>query len=322
MITSDRAAVQTTTQTVIGADAIEEFLSGTYTGLRTHSDIDRPRIRHDRTDAGAFILDTIKQVAGTLDVRGAPLDTIAINRIATGRVQRECGDLEQRYAAGDLFMTVYPGQPYTVRSHPSDIFAAILDPGLLARVAATAPGRRPTPLRFTSLNPTTPAAAAYWWDTYRDLADTLHNPKVVTPLVLGNAARLLAAATLTTFANTALTDPTIEDRRDAHPDSLRRALSFIDDNAHRDISPADISAAAHVTIRTIQVAFRRHLDTTPTAYLRHVRLHHAHHDLQAADPSTTTVFAVASRWGFPNHSRFTAAYHHTYGTTPSQTLRT
>ncbi|WP_433291778.1 helix-turn-helix transcriptional regulator [Actinoplanes sp. CA-030573] len=80
-------------------------------------------------------------------------------------------------------------------------------------------------------------------------------------------------------------------------------------------------AAAHVSIRTIQLAFRRHLNTTPTRYLRRVRLHRVHHELQAADPTTTTVFAVASRWGFGDHSRFTAAYHHTYDTTPSQTLR-
>jgi hypothetical protein len=35
----------------------------------------------------------------------------------------------------------------------------------------------------------------------------------------------------------------------------------------------------HVSIRIIQVAFRRHLDTTPTAQLRQVRLHDVHHDL-------------------------------------------
>jgi hypothetical protein len=31
---------------------------------------------------------------------------------------------------------------------------------------------------------------------------------------------------------------------------------------------ADIAAAARVTTRAVQLAFRRHLDTTPTDYLR------------------------------------------------------
>ncbi|WP_433296044.1 helix-turn-helix domain-containing protein [Actinoplanes sp. CA-030573] len=321
MTTTDQAALQTSTHMLTGADAIEQFLSNAYTSMRLRSDTDRPRLRYDRTDAGAFTLDTLEQTAAILDIRAAPLHTVAINRMATGRMQRTCGGVEQRYGPGDLYIATDPDQPYTVRWLPSELHSAALDPGLLARVAATAPGRRPAPLRFTSLDPTTPAAAAHWWDTYCYIAHTVHNPEAATPLVLGAAARLLAAVTLTTFANTALTDPTIEDRHDAHPDCLRRAIAFIDDNAHRDISAADIAAAAHVTIRTIQVAFRRHLDTTPTAHLRRVRLHHAHRDLQAADPTTTTVFAVASRWGFPNHSRFTASYHQTYGTTPSQTLR-
>jgi AraC-like DNA-binding protein len=116
-------------------------------------------------------------------------------------------------------------------------------------------------------------------------------------------------------------DTNTEDRHDAHPATLRRAVAFIDENAHRDITPADIAAACFVTIRAVQVAFRRHLDTTPTDYLRRVRLDRAHRDLLAADPSHETLTAVALRWGFPSPSRFTAAYRRAYGVTPSRTLR-
>ena len=61
-------------------------------------------------------------------------------------------------------------------------------------------------------------------------------------------------------------------------------MTFIEENAHADITVADIAAAASVTVRAIQLAFRRHLDTTPLEYLRRVRLGHAHRDLLAADP--------------------------------------
>jgi transcriptional regulator GlxA family with amidase domain len=56
------------------------------------------------------------------------------------------------------------------------------------------------------------------------------------------------------------------------------------------------------------------------AYLRRVRLEHVHRDLLGADPTRTTVAAVAARWGFHNHSRFAAHYQAAYGLLPSQAL--
>lgn len=116
-------------------------------------------------------------------------------------------------------------------------------------------------------------------------------------------------------------EPTIEDRHDAHPDTLRRAVAFIDEHAHRDITVADIAAAAFVTIRAIQLAFRRHLDTTPAGYLRRIRLDQAHRQLQAADPDRDSVTAVAYRWGFSSPSRFASYYRRVFGVQPSHTLR-
>jgi AraC-like DNA-binding protein len=103
--------------------------------------------------------------------------------------------------------------------------------------------------------------------------------------------------------------------------AVRRAVAFIDENAHIDITVVDIAAAAFVTIRAVQTAFRRHLDTTPMAYLRRVRLDHAHRELLAANPAHETVTAVAYRWGFPNPARFAAYYRQAYGVPPSRTLR-
>ena len=72
----------------------------------------------------------------------------------------------------------------------------------------------------------------------------------------------------------------------------------------------------------MQLAFRRHLDTTPTRYLRRVRLDHAHRQLLTADPERDTVTAVAYRWGFASSSRFAAYYRTAYGVSPSSTLHT
>lgn len=83
----------------------------------------------------------------------------------------------------------------------------------------------------------------------------------------------------------------------------------------------DIAAAASVTTRSIQLAFQRHLETTPMAYLRRVRLDHAHRQLQAADPARDTVTAVARQWGFSSASRFAAHYRAAYGVPPSHALQ-
>ncbi|MFD0427144.1 helix-turn-helix domain-containing protein [Streptomyces zhihengii] len=72
----------------------------------------------------------------------------------------------------------------------------------------------------------------------------------------------------------------------------------------------------------MQYAFSRHTDLTPLGYLRRVRLHHAHTELRNASPATTSVAAIAVRWGFTHQGRFAAAHRAVYGESPSATLRT
>jgi transcriptional regulator GlxA family with amidase domain len=116
-------------------------------------------------------------------------------------------------------------------------------------------------------------------------------------------------------------EPTIEDRHDSHPRTLRRAIAYVDDHAHEDISVADIAAAANVTIRALQHAFRRHRDTTPMGYVRLVRLRQAHQELLATDPTSgVTVTEVAARWGFFHPGRFARYYREIHGNSPYQTL--
>lgn len=154
------------------------------------------------------------------------------------------------------------------------------------------------------------------------MSDIVAAPALSVPdLVVGQASRLLAAVTLATFPNSAVVAPTSSDRRDAHPTVVRRAVSFVEANLDLDLSVADIARAAHVSIRALHLAFRRHLDTTPMAYLRRVRLDRAHAELVAAVPGDgTTVTDVAARWGWARPSRFSASYHAAYGRHPSQDL--
>jgi AraC-like DNA-binding protein len=298
-------------------EAAHDLLVRTYGSMRMTVTGDKHLMRLVKHSLGPAQLhrNTCKM---RFDVDGEPLRLLAFCRVLSGTA----GDQADQYGSGDLFLGGHPDAPYQFTFEDSDIEFAFIEPALLAQIADTAPNRAARPIRFLDHRPTTPQAAAVWSAAFDYVRDHVAcNPQTASqPLLAGNAARLLAATALSVFPNNALTDPTIEDRHDAHPTTLRRAINFIDDNAHRDISAADIAAASHVTVRTLQLAFRRYLDTTPTAYLRRVRLEHAHHDLLNAEPATT-VAGVAARWGFANHSRFTARYRAAYGLPPSKTLR-
>ncbi|QKW20186.1 AraC family transcriptional regulator [Kitasatospora sp. NA04385] len=105
----------------------------------------------------------------------------------------------------------------------------------------------------------------------------------------------------------------------ARPAYLRVALDVINAHPEQAHTPASLAELAGTSVRTLHWAFRTHLDTTPIGYLREVRLQRAHRDLLDADPTRTTVAAVACRWGF-TPSRFATHYHHRYGQPPSRTL--
>lgn len=103
--------------------------------------------------------------------------------------------------------------------------------------------------------------------------------------------------------------------------TLARCRDFIEAHADEDIGIQQIAAAAHVTPRAVQLSFRTHLDTTPTAYLRRVRLDRARRDLQEARPDQgITVTGIAAKWRFASASRFAAYYRAAYGTSPSASL--
>lgn len=127
---------------------------------------------------------------------------------------------------------------------------------------------------------------------------------------------------LQTFPNTTLTQQHRRGPGGIAAPAVRRAVAFIDENAHLPVTVHDIAEAAGTGVRALQYGFRRHLDTTPLAYLRKVRLEKVHRDLQLADPACgDSVATIATTWGFAKSSRFAAEYFDAFGELPSQTLR-
>jgi AraC-like DNA-binding protein len=305
-------------------DVAEQLLSSSYANLRIDARGQRGGLKMTRSRLSPSARLDHNQWTLAFDITaGTPLGVLAIGHLRDGQGCYRSDGSERWYGPGDVFLAPQPEHGYTGTTTNADIEVAVLDPALLSQAAGTAPGRAQPPVRFTSYEPVSPRAAQTWKTTSAYVRDTvLASPDAATqPLLVASTVRLLAAVALATFPHNALTEPTSADRRDAHPGTLRRAREFIDEHAHEDITAADIAAAACVTVRAVQLAFRRQLDSTPMQYLHQVRLAAAHRDLVTADPARTTVTAVAYRWGFASPSRFAASYRHAYGLSPSRTLR-
>jgi AraC-like DNA-binding protein len=152
----------------------------------------------------------------------------------------------------------------------------------------------------------------------KDLADDnalIRQPMVAAPFAQSVLSGLLLAATHTHR------DELIAPVAAIGQATVRTAQAYIEANAHQPLTVADIAKASGVGVRGLQLGFQRALDMSPMQYLRRVRLQQAHCELKIADPTTTNVGDVATRWGFHHHGRFAAEYRRRYGMTPAETLR-
>lgn len=105
------------------------------------------------------------------------------------------------------------------------------------------------------------------------------------------------------------------------PRPVRRAAELLAAKATAPVSIPDIAEEVGLSVRALQLGFRTHLQTTPTEYLRSLRLRRVHAELADADPTETTVADVAMRWGFTHLGRFAASYRSEFGESPASTLR-
>lgn len=104
--------------------------------------------------------------------------------------------------------------------------------------------------------------------------------------------------------------------------SVRTALELLHAEDQAMYTIGELAAEAGVTVRALELAFRKDLGTTPSAYAFQIRLNRAHEELRRADlQEGTTVTRVAMKWGFAHVGRFARRYRETFGVTPSEELR-
>ncbi|WP_187683240.1 helix-turn-helix domain-containing protein [Nocardia wallacei] len=303
-------------------DATEQFLNKHYTTMRIGRG---PRAapvssRITRESFGTVTLDRV-DLAFDMVYDADPLGKICLCVVESGRIETTTpGETAYTFGPGELGIPTPPDLPYSGVVHDARYTITMLEPTEIERLASTAAGS--APVRLTGHRPVSDAACHALIDTLTHLREmATRYPDGVPPLIAASATHYLAASVLTAFPNTAVTADTTGDRHDAHPGTVRRALSYMETHVRDDIAVADIAAAAFVTVRALQLAFRRHLDTTPMAYLRRLRLHGAHEQLVATTSGDrATVTAIAAEWGFAHPGRFAAMYRRHYGRSPAGVL--
>ncbi|MFC8597086.1 helix-turn-helix transcriptional regulator [Isoptericola sp. NPDC057191] len=197
-----------------------------------------------------------------------------------------------------------------------------LDREYVRSVATRLSGRNQPAHLFHAGRPQGPAEARTWKAAADFAAQSLtrHADAMATPTLQRSLVHHLVLTLLHTFPNVALDDVQRGTDR-VLPAAVRRAVAFIDEHAHEPVTVDDVAAAAHVSSRGLQAAFRRSLGVTPGQVLRRARLDGARRDLLDADPEVVTVAAVAHRWGYLHLGNFAAVYRDAFGELPSRTLR-
>ncbi|MEV5407938.1 helix-turn-helix domain-containing protein [Thermopolyspora sp. NPDC052614] len=142
--------------------------------------------------------------------------------------------------------------------------------------------------------------------------------------------RPATAARLSTVVTDLVTTAVAEraERYEAVPAESRSRTLLLSIHAFIDrhlgdptLSPADIAAAHHVSLRQLHRLFETE-KTTVAAWIRQRRLERCRRDL--ADPAlhATPVGVIAARWGLPDSAHFSRIFRQAYGMPPAEYRRT
>ncbi|UXA18410.1 helix-turn-helix transcriptional regulator [Mycobacterium sp. SMC-4] len=253
-----------------------------------------------------------------------PTDSVLVCRVRSGLLggSGPGHDLQLHGAGSVLAFGGAAGQPIVGHIDRARYDVVVIARSLLAEVAPQGWGADPDAFSLLAMSPVSPEANRHLADTLSHLRMNVGSSAYARgePLVTGPLTRYVASSVLAAFPNSASRAATAHSSADTSRRLLERALAFVDDRADTDVSVADIATAVRVAPSAVVAMFAAHLSCTPMAYLRRVRLHHAHRELMGADPAKTSVAEVAARWGFGVVESFGVHYRSQYGVDPLHTL--
>jgi AraC-like DNA-binding protein len=279
--------------------------------------------RHRATSVGPLVIcELIVGSEMSLDC-GELCSGYRVNVLLSGRTESVYRD--SSLASGPDSVTVFPPEGHASArwAANSRMVAVQIDRCVVDGALSDALGRQVTSqIEFHPAVSTATGAASSWLGMLRMLAKESFRPESVLarPLVGLPFADSLVRGLLFA-ADHPHRDAVVADKWPVASRTVRAAIDIIEAEAHSPLTASTLAARCYVSVRSLQQGFRRDLGMSPMAYLRGVRLRRAHQELRQSDPSSTTVAAVAQRWGFTNFGRFAAAHTARYGETPIATLR-
>lgn len=272
-------------------------------------------VSHRRRDTGSMTVDEVA-IQGRLTLEIPAADTVVVIQPRAGSLSVAGGPS----ATADFPILVTHGMSCVLHCNGARFDVVVLAAEVLHAVAAEWHTALSQQTQFLKWRPRSRAAVRAWHRALDYVLTTLAcSDTAQQPMIAAGMANLLASALLECYpSNLTEQDPA---SGLALPETLKEAVSFIHRHTTEDIGINDVAAAVHLTPRAVQYLFRRRLDTTPTEYMRRVRLRRAHQELIAATAGTSTVTEIARRWGFAHTGRFAVLYRQTYGQSPHTTLR-
>jgi AraC-like DNA-binding protein len=96
---------------------------------------------------------------------------------------------------------------------------------------------------------------------------------------------------------------------------LSKATSFISENLQKDLSPSELAAYFNISLRQLQRQFREEADTTPTDFIRKIKLEKAAQQLLT---SSKNIAEIAYELGFSDPAYFSRLFKKHFGQTPTE----
>jgi AraC-like DNA-binding protein len=217
---------------------------------------------------------------------------------------------------------VQTGRPVLFRHDPQRVLwdrfqldLIRIDRTVVEQVAAERGAWHPGPLEFRPRHiPEGPALAAWWLMVRAVASEVLRGPAEITAERERELTRFAASGLLTAIPHWPVGQ---HEPRTAAAARFARAEGFLLDHATEQITVDDVAAAAGLSVRGLQEAFRRHHGITPTTYLRRIRLLLAREQLESGDERSIGEIARAA--GFAHLGRFAGSYRDEFGVLPRET---
>jgi AraC-like DNA-binding protein len=100
----------------------------------------------------------------------------------------------------------------------------------------------------------------------------------------------------------------------------RRIRDVLENKYRHPIPMEQICRELGVSLRTLNRSFSEYFDSTPTHYLKILRLDRARRDMMAGDPSVDSVTEIAMNSGYAHLGRFSVEYRAHFGESPNEVL--